>query len=66
LLLVHINRTNGELAVRCLCSAVTAGKVVDDKGGDLVARNLLESRLDGRDLGASIAKITLAANRIII
>jgi hypothetical protein len=48
--------TSSEFTVRGLSGAVTAGKVVDDKGRELVARNVLEVVLDDGDTSTGVAK----------
>lgn len=46
--------SGSELTVRGLSCAVTAGKVVDDESGKLVARNVLEVVFNDRDTGTSV------------
>jgi hypothetical protein len=60
LLLVGLDGADGKLAVGRLCSAVTAGKIVDDKGSNLVASNVLESRFNRRDLGTGVTSIRIS------
>jgi hypothetical protein len=55
LLLVDIDLANSKLAVGSLSGAVTAREIVDDKGCDLVAGNVLDGILDGSDLGSGVA-----------
>ena len=56
LCLVDIDLANGKLTVGGLSGAVTAGKVVNDKGSNLVATDVLDGILDGSDLGAGVAE----------
>lgn len=54
--LVDVQAANGKLSVGGLSSAITAGKVVDDESGNLVARNVLDAILNNLvDLGTGVA-----------
>jgi hypothetical protein len=52
-----------ELTVGGLGCAVTAGKVVDDESGELVARNVLEVVLNDRNAGTSVTNKLLASSK---
>jgi hypothetical protein len=57
--LVDAELTNGKLTVGGLGCAVTTGQVVDDKCGNLVARDVFDSILDDCDLFTGITTYLL-------
>lgn len=56
LCLVDIELANSKLTIGGLCSTVTTRKVVNDKGGNLVAADILDGVLSGSDLSTSVAE----------
>jgi hypothetical protein len=57
--LVNAQAANWEFSVGGLGGAITAGKVVDDQSGDLVARNVFDAILDDGDLVTGIANSSI-------
>jgi hypothetical protein len=53
--LVGVDATNGKLSVGGLSGAITTRKIVDDQGGNLITRNVLDGILDHVDLCTSVA-----------